>query len=91
MLQTCTNTDTVLIMNIHAVSKNYALLKWFIEMSRSHFFAPESKSFDFEYLLIPSPSAILWQCINAVPSNLHILLQALDFHFQIIRISSRCE
>ncbi len=53
--------------------------------SRSHFFVPESnsESFDFEYLPIPSPDLILWQCINAVPSNLHILLQVLDFHLQI--------
>ena len=35
-----------------------------VEMSRSHFFAPESESesFDFEYLPIPSPDPILWQC-----------------------------
>ncbi len=54
-------------------------------MSQSHFFAPESesKSFDIEYLLILSPDPILWQCINAVPSNLHILLQVLHFHLQI--------
>ncbi len=53
--------------------------------SRSHFFAPESEceSFDFEYLLISSPDPILWQRSNAVPSNLHILLQALDFRLQI--------
>ncbi len=56
------------------------------------FFVPESESesFDFEYLPIPSPDPMLWQCINAVPSNLHILLQALDFHLQI-NLSSRRE